>query len=144
MSGIFSIGGLVSDAMETVSELVYDESILAEIKSALLSAADSLESRGAKLPPTPHAACGGSPVSGELAKNAELARTVVMEAFAEMAVGLQGFEAVVDDFQARTGEATEASAATSRQIQSASDCVGSPTFPTATQCTLPAATGGAG
>jgi hypothetical protein len=133
---IFNLG----DAIESVAELIYDEAILAEIKAALQAAADDLE-KGKHLPHPPAASYGNSPAAADLAANAALAREVVMDAITDMAIGLQGYRAVVDDFHARTEGVTETSVADSRQIQAATDCVGGNHFKEPAQCGLPSDTG---
>jgi hypothetical protein len=126
--------------MESVGELIYDEAILAAIKSALQAASDDLE-KGKDLPHPPTGSYGASPAAADLAANAALARQVVMEAITDMAVGLQGYRTVVDDFHTRTEDVTATSVADSRQIQAATDCVGGNHFNEPAQCGLPSDTG---
>lgn len=130
---IFNIGDIVGDALETVGELIYDEAILGAIKSALQTAADDLE-QGKHLPHPAQASYGASPAAADLAANAALAREVVMGAITDMAVGLQGYLAVVDDFHTRTGDVTASSVASSRQIEAATDCIGGNHFKDPVQC----------
>lgn len=137
---IFNIGDVISDAFESVGELIYDEVILAEIKSALQAAADDLET-GKHLPHPSPAAYGASPAAGMLADNVALAREVVIDAITDMALGLQGYRTVVDDFHNRTEEVTATSAADSRQIEVATDCVGGNNFKEPSTCGLPSDTG---
>jgi hypothetical protein len=133
---IFNLG----DAIESIGELIYDEAIMIEIKAALQAAADDLE-KGKHLPHPPPASYGSSPAATELAANVALAREVVMDAITDMAIGLQGYRTVVDDFHTRTENVTETSVADSRQIQAAADCVGGNHFKEPAQCGLPSNTG---
>ena len=137
---IFNIGDVIGDAIESIGELIYDEAILAEIKSALQTAADDLET-GKHLPHPSPPAYGTSPAAGMLAENAALARQVVMDAITDMALGLQGYRTVVDDFHNRTEDVTANSAADSRQIEVATDCVGGNDFKAPPVCGLPSDTG---
>jgi hypothetical protein len=133
---IFNIG----DIIESVGELIYDEAILAEIKVALQAAADDLET-GKHLPNPPPASYGASPAAGDLAGNAALAREVVMDAITDMALGLQGYRTVVDDFHTRTEDVTATSVADSHQIAVATECVGGNHFREPARCELPSGTG---
>lgn len=137
MTSIFNIG----DVLESIGEIIYDEAILAEIKTVLQASAEDLES-GKDLPDPTQVSYGGSDASARLAANAALARQTVVDAITDMAIGLQGYRTVVDDFHAKTEEVTASSVADTRQIELATDCVGGSDYRTPTQCELPSTTGG--
>ena len=77
---IFNIG----EVMESISEIIYDEAIIEDIKSVLQAGADDLQS-GKHLPDPADVHYGAAPAAAELAFNAAKARQKVIEAITDMA-----------------------------------------------------------